>query len=148
MKEWACLCLLCVLTDRGRVQVRLNVCCVLWLCWPDQNCSWWDCLGWASRWRCIGAPPTRICSRNRQRKSERKGCDFHMCICIKDSIPFVCVCVCYLWRLHCKVLHQKPLVVGQTHMLLPRVRHSETLEAHWLLFAGPVNIRLPLFTLT
>ncbi len=63
-------------------------------------------------------------------------------ICLKQ---FKCV---YLWRLHYEVLHQKFLITGQTYMLLSRLWHSETLKAHWLVFTGPVNTRLPLFTLT
>lgn len=73
---------------------------------------------------------------------EGRGCD-----CVYMYIS-VCVRVSYLWRLHGEVLHQKPLVAGQTYKLLPRVRHGETLKAHWLLFTGPVNTRLSLFTLT
>lgn len=68
---------------------------------------------------------------------------------IKKCRSLGCVFVCdYLLGLDFKVLHQKSLVAGQAHMLLPQVRHSETLKAHWLIFAGPVNRRLPLFSLT
>lgn len=63
-------------------------------------------------------------------------------------IVFVCVRLyVHLMRLHFEVLHPKPLVAGQAHMLLPRVRHSETLKAHWLISGGPVNGRRSLLTL-
>lgn len=53
----------------------------------------------------------------------------------------------YLWGVHCEVLHQESLVIGQTHKLLPQIWHSETLKAHWLVFTGPVNTRLPVLAL-
>lgn len=91
-------------------------------------------------------------------------CNMHIYICLSCGIsvfysalsgtaalwiwPFDAVCVCvHLMRLHFEVQHPKALVAGQAHMLLPRVRHSETLKAHWLISGGPVNGRRSLLTL-
>lgn len=67
--------------------------------------------------------------------------------CTNIGFMHCSMCEPYLWRLHCEVLYQKSVIIGQTYVLLPRVRHSETIKAHWLIFTGPKNTTLPFNTL-